>query len=192
MKFSLNSHRWKWFYFMFYATVDRVDFHENMSPSLIFLSHWVIAPRPFHAFSPHTFNKNLHFRNMKFINLIFWFFFTEKFEEETKKSVKELETSIINTTQRWESTITSYHLVENQQPPLGKRFSTCSSIFSCDNFHLTHINIYTCQWIRKWWRRLLKKHLLFIPPAKCSWNLLSFFFALTQLWYFIPPPPPFF
>lgn len=43
--------------------------------------------------------------------------FTEKFEEETK-NVKELETSIINTTQRWESTTTSYHLV---QPVIGKK-----------------------------------------------------------------------
>lgn len=54
-----------------------------------------------------------------------FFLFSEKFEEETK-NVKELETSIINTTQRWESTTTSYHLVE---PFLGKRFPLAHQSF---------------------------------------------------------------
>lgn len=39
--------------------------------------------------------------------------FIENWEES--KRVKELETSVINTTQTWETTITSYHLME---PPL--------------------------------------------------------------------------
>lgn len=57
--------------------------------------------------------------------LLNFFLFSEKFEEETK-NVKELETSIINTTQRWESTTTSYHLVE---PFLGKRFPLAHQSF---------------------------------------------------------------
>lgn len=56
----------------------------------------------------------------KAINFRLFFTLAEKFEES--KRVKELETSVINTTQIWETTITSYHLME---PPLGKakRFS---------------------------------------------------------------------
>ena len=41
--------------------------------------------------------------------------FSDKFEES--KRTGELETSIINTTQTWETTITSYELME---PQLGK------------------------------------------------------------------------
>lgn len=59
---------------------------------------------------------------------------------ENSKRVKELETSVINTTQTWETTITSYHLME---PELGKaknckkwnfrkQNSLRSSIKTCD------------------------------------------------------------
>ena len=97
--------------------------------------------------------------------------------------MKKLETSIINTTQRWESTTTSYHLVE--QPFMGKQatrdFHLLINLFWSFSTHLrarkkisgeVAIIHTTC--------KSFLKYPLLSSSSSSYWH--------CSLWYFIPPP----
>lgn len=96
--------------------------------------------------------------------------------------MKELETSIINTTQRWESTTTSYHLVE--QPFMGKQaprdFHLLINLFWSFSTHLR------ARKKNQWWSGYYSNHLQNV--LEISFAFFFIIIIILSLWYFIPPP----